>query len=189
MQPTRHLAKLKGAATRRALYLRYLADSCTLPITPQHDRLVAFLTIEALNLWSCFCRTYYLSCVLNAKTVQGGRITVGNVAVRTVDEATEHAVRKFKPWLKGPGPFERRDEPPWHDPTVLLRLVTDLKCSALAQVTIALGQPSTAFSDLPVFRNFFAHRNEDTARKTANIARRYSLNPALRPSARRANTR
>ena len=75
-----------------------------------------------------------------------------------------------------------RDEPTWHDPTVLLRLVRELNCSSLPQVTTALGYATTAFKDLPVFRNFFAHRNEGTAAKTANVARRCTLSPALRPS-------
>jgi hypothetical protein len=37
----------------------------------------------------------------------------------------------------------------------------------------------TVFRDLPVFRNFFAHRNAATAAATANIASSYGIPSSL----------
>jgi len=183
MRPTPYLARLERRAVERALRLRSLADSCSGPVTAEADRLVSFLAIETLNLWASFARSYYLSCVMGAKTRAGARVTVANATVRTFDDAIRLAVWTFKPKLKtSSGPFTHRDEPAWHDTTVLLRLVTAIGSSTTSQTTTALGYSTTVFRDLPVFRNFFAHRCEGTAVKAANVARRYSLSPALRPS-------
>ena len=184
MRPTPVLARLERTAVQRALLLRTLADSCgSPPVAAETDRLVSFLAIETLNLWACFARSYYLSCVMGARTRAGASVTISNASVRSFDDAIKLAVWTFNTRLRGtPGPFRPRDEPAWHDTAVLLRLISVVGASTVAQTTTALGHSTTVFRDLPVFRNFFAHRSEGTAVKAANVARSYSLNPALRPS-------
>jgi hypothetical protein len=50
-----------------------------------------------------------------------------------------------------------------------------MQCSHYAEVEAALGISTRVFEDLPTFRNFYAHRNEDSARKAVELARRYYL--------------
>lgn len=180
---TRDLTKLEHMAARRTLRLRALVDGYNPPVSPEHDRLISYVTIETVNLWAGFSRAYYLSCVLGARTTAGARITFSRAGVSTPHDALRLAVATFNPRFRGaPTTWRRRDEPAWHDIAVLLRLVTELACSSLPDVRVALGYTTTVFQHLPVFRNFFAHRNEDTARKTSNIARGYALSPRLRPA-------
>jgi hypothetical protein len=48
------------------------------------------------------------------------------------------------------------------------------------QAAFSLGQ--WAFLDLPVFRNFFAHRNRLSSRAAQNLGPNYLLPSSLRPS-------
>jgi hypothetical protein len=60
--------------------------------------------------------------------------------------------------------------------------MTSLGSSVLPNVTLATGLTSDAFSDLPTFRNFYAHRCRDTAMRTRDLARAYVLSLRLHPS-------
>jgi len=182
MKPVRRLKKLRIIASRRAMRLKSLINACVVPITSDGDRVVAFVVIEALNLWASFARAYYLSCVLKATTEAGGRVAIVNSTIRTVTDALGFSVKLFKPHVRSSGPFSRREEPAWHDTSNLLKVLTSLGASNIAQVQAALSYPTSVFKQLPVARNFFAHRNEDTARKTTGIARDLGLSVNARPS-------
>jgi len=58
----------------------------------------------------------------------------------------------------------------------------DLRPSNLSTFTTALGYSTNVFSDLPAFRNYFAHKGKGTAISVQNVARRYAVPPGLRPS-------
>jgi hypothetical protein len=49
-------------------------------------------------------------------------------------------------------------------------------------ILTALSLPARAFTELPVFRNFYAHRNKDTAAQVAGLARSHLISPKLHPS-------
>lgn len=181
MQRVARLGRLEGVAIRRALRLRSLVDAYSLPVTPERERVVSYVTIEALNLWASFARAYYLSSALGARIRAGGRVTVQLQGIRTPGDAITFSVVKIQR-RRGTGPWKRRDEPAWHDPNTLLTLFGYLGASNLNEVHRAFGYQTGVFRQLPTFRNFFAHRNEETARKTADIARGYGLSPRLRPS-------
>ncbi len=182
MSPVRQLARLQRLAAKRLVMLRTLVEQCDLPSTRKHDPIVSYATIEALNLWTEFVRCYYLSCVLSARRTNGVRVRIFTTGVRTAEDAINFAISRLKPTLKKARPWRRRDEPSWHDPNTLLRLSEALGYSNLAEVRAAFAYPTRAFHDLPTVRNFFAHRNEETARKAVNIARSYGLSTLLRPS-------
>jgi hypothetical protein len=180
MRPVRQLSKLKTAATRRDNRLKNLVDSLSLPVNTEIDRIVAFATIEALNLWGSFLRAYYISCFLGATMPQGGRVNIAVAGPRTTINALTFAMQTIKG--KPKPPKNRRDEPSWYDQNNLLRLLTNCAASNLPKVQVALSYSTSAFSELPAMRNFFAHRNDETAQKTKDVARRLGLSVALRPS-------
>lgn len=182
MRRVPRLGKLQVLATRRALRLRSLVDSYALPVTSDCDRSVSYVAIEALNLWASFARSYYLSCLLGTKQVDGTGVTITIPGIQNVGDAMTFSIRTMKLRLRTGRPRKRRDEPTWHEPHTLLRLLGSVGASTLPNVHAAFAYPTAVFLHLPTFRNFFAHRNEDTARKTARIARRYGLSPKLRPS-------
>jgi hypothetical protein len=182
MQRVAWLGRLEEVAIRRALRLRSLVDTYSVPVPSDQDRIVSYVTIEALNLWASFARAYYVSSVLGARISAGGKVTVQKRGIRTPGDAITFSVQRLGPRRRAAGPWKRRDEPAWHTPSTLLTLFEDLGASNLKEVQRAFGYQTRVFGQLPTFRNFFAHRNEESAEKTAQIARAYGLSPRLRPS-------
>jgi hypothetical protein len=142
---------------------------------------VAYAAIEAHNLWASFARAFYLSCVLRATRETGIPITITAPGLLTTSDAIQYAVRLLKPRLTTGPPFTRRDEPVWHDPNTLLKLLSSLGASNLLEVQAALSYPTKVFRLLPTVRNFFAHRNEETAQKSSGVARSLGLSGKLKP--------
>ncbi len=143
------------------------------------DMVVAHSAIEAVNAWAQFSRSFYLSCVLGAVTERKKYI----ITVATPDPigaAITCINSRARP--NAAGGWHRRDEPAWHDPNVLMRVCGNVNCSINTEIGHAFSLSQNVFRDLPVFRNFFAHRNGDTSRAARNIAARYMLPSNLTPT-------
>lgn len=181
MRRTKRLRKLRLALNGR-LYrlekrLRSIASSARIP---ERDSAVAYVAIEALNAWALFSRSFYLSCALRARTEKNSKISI-------TATATDHigvAISQYKKWARpnAAGVWHRRDEPAWHDPNVLMTVCKSLGCSNQAQIDASFSLQQNVFNDLPVCRNFFAHRNESTCQAARNIAPRYALPTYLTPA-------
>lgn len=182
MRPSRELARLHRSAIRRLLFLKSLVDRQSPPVSPYADRIVAFVVIEAVNLWAMFSRSFYLSCIFGATRMSGGRIAISRTVATTKTAGITYAVRYFSPKKTGSGPWNWRDEPDWKDPSNLLKLLMGVEASNLTQAQTALSHPTDVFKQLPIARNFFAHRNKNTMTLTKTIARSAGLSTKLRPS-------
>jgi hypothetical protein len=181
MRPTRYLDKLNRSVQRRATFLRSLVEYQTPPVAASSDRLVAFVTIETLNLWASFTRSFYLSCTLNARRITGSKVVLTAASFHTTADAITFAVKNLT-GRKGSGPWRRRDEPTWHNPQTVLTLFTVTGASNLAVVQAGLSYPTSLFTMLPTARNFFAHRNEETAQKALALARALVVPTTARPT-------
>lgn len=73
------------------------------------------------------------------------------------------------------GVWHRRQEPSWHDPHTLLHLAATLGFQNLATIQAAFSLGLRVFIDLPVVRNFYAHRNEGTEQAAKNVAANYGI--------------
>lgn len=167
MNQARSLRKLNHVASRRVRRLTSIAIDARLLTSCERNRTAAYVTLELVNTWSQFVRSYVVSCILGAHSPTG-IITTNSVAT-TVPDALLDAKRVFVPsWS---GPLRRREEPIWHDPQTLVRIAQRLRFSNLAQISSALSTGTRTFSDMPVFRNFFAHRNRDSAYTALHLAR------------------
>ena len=182
MRPAKDLGKLHRAAERRSLALRRLVESLSPPLVQSDTRVVAFATIEAGNLWSLFCRSFYVSCMLQATRLSGTRVTT-TAQIATEVDAILFSVRSTNPgWAKARKLVTPRDEPAWQDLSVLLQLFQNARASNEPQVQAALSNSSRFFDQLSTARNFFAHRGKVTSQKVIAVARSKGVNPALRPS-------
>jgi hypothetical protein len=153
-----------------------------LPLNAEEKRRVAYVTIEALNLWAVFARAFYVSCALRALDDQGVRITTSQPSIRTQLDAITFAVHTDKPKLSSRlGPWSPFDEPPWTSLSRFENVMVALSPSNLAKVHGAVSYDPDAFRDLKAARNFMAHRSEATAAEMAAVARRNLLNPRLHP--------
>jgi hypothetical protein len=185
MRPASDLRRLQASALKHLARLRNLVDLSVLQLSTKgisaRERMVArqtlaVCTIELLNLWSNFARSYFLSCVLRPKRVKRGRITHGNRAVVTFQDAVRTATRLHKPSkVPSVGPVSRRDEPTWHDPHVFLTSCSALSCSHGTDIAAAFSAGTRVLIDLPIVRNFFAHRNETSASAALAVAASYAI--------------
>jgi hypothetical protein len=178
MRPSRRFAVLQLTATVRLRKLRDVASSASFSLpAPAAKIAIAHAVVESLNTWTEFVRSYFLSCILRPMRVRGGRVAASAFSGATFNDAIGVAMSRHRPRtpLAASGRWPRRDEPPWHDPYVLLRSCADLGCSNLGQIQAALSLPTRVFTDLPVFRNFFAHRNHMTAASARSLASHYSI--------------
>ena len=157
---------------QRAARLRALVYPLMPPIHNRIDRDVAYVTIEASNLWASFARSLFLSCVFSAKQESGPRVKAATT-FPSVNAAIAFAATTIKP---------RGGEPNWGDPGILLILLKTAGVSNIANVRAALSYSTTVFRGLPTMRNFFAHRSEVSVRKTARVARLLGVSVRLRPS-------
>jgi len=183
MRPRKCLIKLQATAIKKVYRLKCLLSSISHP-KDAPELYIANTTIETLNTWSNFSRSFYLSCALHSKAVNGNRITTTSRAAN-FNDAIGYAMQCCKPkvTLNSSGIWARREEPAWHDPNTLIRICTEIQCSNITNICDGLSGGQTFFSDLPTFRNFYAHRNQETELAAMNKAPRYSISATLKPSA------
>ncbi len=144
--------------------------------TADLDRRTAYVVIEAHATWSSFCRCFYVSCAIGARDSSGAPVLPATLRKASEPDAITFAVHTLNPKKKSStGPWSARDEPTWHDTSDFRRAVQALGTTNLPAVFGALSLAPGSLRDLTTFRNFYAHRGRETARKSQAIARRYLL--------------
>jgi len=180
MRRCKRLRRLRKTLIRRVARLERRIRAITGVVGHKdRDMVVAHVAIEALNAWTVFSRSYYLSCVLGALTERKKYVTVAPTA-----DPIGAAITCINSWARPTtaGAWHRRDEPAWHDPNILMRVCGNVSCSIQTEIGAAFSLNQNVFNHLPVFRNFFAHRNGDTSRAARSIAARYTLPSHLSPT-------
>ncbi len=185
MRPSKYLKRLRRKTSVRHLSkLRTLADGASQLALPESDRVISYVTIACLNTWANFARTYFLSCTLAPWREQGLQIQC-NTAIRTFDDAIDAAMKRCKPLMwkqRQHGNWTRRDEPVWHVPKNLIDSCDEIGCSNYTAIQNAFSIQTKVFDHLSTFRNFYAHRNDETAIKTQKIAGEYTIPFPAHPS-------
>jgi hypothetical protein len=167
------LERLNGSFVHRIRQLEVVANSVAGKSGHDIDRAVAFVAIESLSAWSGFVREFYLSCAfLHPKTIGGQHVSHRNMAITDEYLALHHSVLIMKGRSISAPRIAPRDEPAWHEKTVLARLSASLSLSNNQVVISGLSYQTTFFDQLPTLRNFYAHRSEATAAKVLRIAQR-----------------
>ena len=183
MRPRKYLIKLETTAIKKVQKLKRSLSVIHDPITIPEIYL-ANITIEALNTWINFSRSFYLSCsTLCPKTSNGNRVTT-DVRVTDFNDAIGRAIRLVNSRARpdSSGIWDRRDEPTWRKPSTLIDVCSNIGCSNILNIRDGLSAQQTFFSDLPDFRNFYAHRNQQTEFAAMQKAPTYSISATLRPS-------
>jgi hypothetical protein len=184
LRPTTELRRLRVSACRRFSRLRVNSSAAAASgVDSTRQRVAAFVAMEAANAWANFSRSYFLSCAINARLERGIRVNP-LTPVNSSNAALGMSVRYYKPYAapKADGTWHRRDEPTWHDPNVLTTLLNVLNVTHMVDVYAAFSINSRVFLDLPVFRNFFAHRNQGSSAAAQRLAPQYSIPIDLRPA-------
>lgn len=185
MRPSVDLFRLDGAACMRLARLRKLAAGAAGGATGREREVVAsYVALECLNCWVNFVRAYYLSCVLCPRLSGGVRMQVtAQFQTMNFNQALGYAIRRWRPRARPVhGVWRQLDEPAWHRTSTLLDLCTDMGCSNLPGIQAAVSTQARVFVDLPVFRNFYAHRNRETCRAAMLIGPQYGIPATRRPT-------
>ncbi len=184
MRRTRSLRKLRKSFQSHMSRLRNVRAHTAVATSVQDLEIhISHATINLLNLWNNFSRAYYLSCMLQARLETGQRITVAFPGL-TYNDAIGVAVRIFRPHAtpNAAGVWDKRDEPKWYVRDDMLRISQHALGPHDAHVQAAFSLSSRVFLDLPVSRNYFAHKNQQTSRTASDLATQYTIPATRRPS-------
>jgi hypothetical protein len=178
MHTERTLAVLDSRLESRLSRLKYLYRSSGTAYTPEVGRMLAYIVMETMNCWVLFSRSFIVSSALGARTRNNGNVTSMFNRRSSANDVIIQATFTESPWLgrRGrPTQIDRRQEPAWHDPAVIMRLSSALLLSNDSTITQALSLGATFARDLPPIRNYFAHKNEDSAERVRRIGRQYGI--------------
>lgn len=135
---------------------------------------ISFLLMDIHNKVATFLRAYCLSSLAGAYMANGSRVN-STTGIQGHRSALTFAIQTERPRNVGIGPWEHRDEPTWHDPNVIIRILNKAGCSNAVGVNDALSIGSGAFVHLTTARNFLAHRSESTALRLRSLGGAYGL--------------
>jgi hypothetical protein len=188
MHVERDLGVLASKLKKRVVRLRKALGNQSSSYDVKKGVYVGHVVIEAANAWSLFARCAFVSSALGARTASGNRVTSSHGSWSSEVEIIVDATLIAKPWLGNsgrPSSIPRRDEPAWHDANLLQTIWTGMHLSNAVLISQALSLNATFHIDLPPTRNYFAHKNKDTAATVVNIARRYGISPIIPFTGRR----
>jgi hypothetical protein len=143
---------------------------------------ISSIVIDALNTWANFSKAYYLSTRLGAYLQAHGYITTTR-PFSNFNDAIGDAILLYKPRAipLSSGEWRRRDEPAWHDSNVLLGCCNTVGASNVSHMNAAFSVGTRVFKDLPVFRNYLAHKNMRSQVAAQSLAPNYVIPATLRP--------
>lgn len=169
----RRVEALRRRTRARLARLRFVLARALKRSASEADVWAAFVTIESLNLWAEFARDY-LRCALGHDATRSGKPLTTRFPRGT---SLEEALRQIPSALRRrPGSqLTRMHEPAWHSRRYFLKTVRLASLSTVTQVEAAFSLPVRFTEDLHVARNFFAHRNAETAAGVRRLGPRYSI--------------
>lgn len=175
MRPTTgYIAELTLTATRRLHRLMDLSLCLAAPVTPIDRRLIAYVTVEAANLWAQYSRCLYMSCAFGGRDASG--VVTVSARANTADDALTWAVHALHPKLRGKsGGWRPGQLPDFQNKGSLRKTIGYLGATVFPDVDSALSVKTRVLADLPTARNYFAHKAERGARSARNLAPRYGL--------------
>lgn len=182
MRPTNQLDDLRRKFIQVARRLRVLLEAIRALPPQERDRRVSYVAIEILNLWSEFCRAYYLSYLLGPTTRGGARLRAQNGTVRTLNDAIVGLWRELNGRAPPGTTLRRRQEPKWYEARTLPTAAVFLRVTNDSEVVGAINLIARTLQDFPVLRNFYAHRNEQTAISVINMVPRYGMLQVRHPT-------
>lgn len=143
----------------------------------QRTRMLTFIAVDLHNTCSAFLRSYYLSSATGARLITGEAVSTAQ-PIADQEDALTFAVH-LAGRGRGRGPWQRMQEPPWHDSTTFLRVLNAAGCSNATGVNAAWSIQTEALAHLTRARHFMAHRNSETAVRLRQLSQAYGL-PAPR---------
>lgn len=165
MQCVTDLVKLRDSVFSRSRYLRQITSQISSPHAAADRQILAYATIELDNLIVVGFRQYTKSSLLRSRTAGGVRITAA-VHPNSSEEAAALIYQSLNPVgyqkAKSPATISERNEIVFRNPKDIEKVLTDYSASNLPNVKLAVSLNAAAFSEVKIFRHFFAHRAKNT---------------------------
>jgi hypothetical protein len=164
---------------------RLLSETSSLSLPLSKEERITFAAVNLLNSWANFQRTYFICCLLGAKSAALKKIVSNQTGIITTpNDAVGKAILHFTPTRtpRRNGIWDTRDEPTWHDANTLLKLSSAFAFSNDSDIQTAFTFGFTAHKNLIVFRNYYAHKNRGTRGKAQAIAVHYLIPQRLHPT-------
>lgn len=166
MNPGPRLERLRRLARSHFGRLRGETLRLTLDTPEVRKTRIPILVIDGINCWANFSRAYFLSAARGCWSSGGRRITALSLSGHSNRDAIYAAIRACAQnnvtWVSATGYIDRRWEPAWHDPNVLMKSAQFIGLSSFNDIASALSPFPKYIMDWACVRNFFAHRNGDT---------------------------
>jgi hypothetical protein len=145
--------------------------------------IVSYCMLDLVDLCGTFARTLYISSALGA--VHGnGSVTTSTQSFSNAHAACVYSVRwKFlksvaaKRLKAKPPSYDRKIEPAWHRIDNIENISNDIALSNASQISNAATKGRLSLADAIEFRNFFAHRQEETLKLAKSCFSRYAITP------------
>jgi hypothetical protein len=172
MRATRRFGKILGVVQRRVQFFR----ACHSRLKSGSDRAAgtwgAHVVIELDNLLISAFREYLVSSNFGAKSLSGKWASTSVAPFPSDAHLCAQALAvvnsvKYRN-LGSPITVDRRVEHKFRNPREVRTVLAAFGGSNLPEFDAALALNTTLFADIAVLRNFYAHRNRDTWRRTSN---------------------
>lgn len=184
MQCATDLVKLRDAIISRVRHLDQIVSPITAPLWPEERRALSFAVIELDNLIVVGLRQYTKSSLLRARTAAGHRIT-STAKPASLEEAAALIFKSlnYQGYLKAKSPktVPEKDEVAFRNPKDTETVLIDYSASNLPDLTLALSLNSPAFTEVKIFRHYFAHRARNTYERTQLFAANLAIHRAETP--------
>lgn len=163
MRQVNSFKSLHAAFEHRVVRLAVLAGEAERFDLPLKRRAASYLAIEIHNCWAGFARASYLSSMCGVKTLGGKWAQPRLGCSPTSDDALNKAIALLS--HRG----GRHSEPHWFDKTIVTRLANNFDLTNTTSIASGFAYQTSIFSMLPTFRNYFAHKCEETAAKVEKL--------------------
>jgi hypothetical protein len=182
MRIRRRLTRLFPPVKKRLQRDRRLLDQA-IRLGPSHAReeTISWAIIDLRNTWQSYMRYYLLSCALRARS-GGGVITHAVPAIARPEDFLMEAIRVMNPRRPVRPHPRRRDEPDWGNTHSVVQLEQHFQFSVGPHMLAAVSYQTRAFVDLPVARNFYAHRCMQTELAALGLQPNYGVQGNARVS-------
>lgn len=176
MRASSDLGKLHSALQRRIQKIGFVYRSGIAGDLRERSRIISFCAIEFDNLFLSGLRQFTVSSLTGSKTVRGHRVTTAQAFLDSGQVAAYVMSILNAPKYIGKGrptSLSRGEEQKVRNPKDTEKVFLNCSASNYPSLANALALNFNFFNDMATVRNFYAHRNDDTYKKVANLGQRF----------------
>lgn len=148
------------------VFYRELEARARVASSRSRDEILVYLAVELHNLWNHFCRSYVLCSAKGLTSLSGVVWRAPNASRWSLESIRQHLVMVHgKKRINDP-----LSEPVWRRLDVVEACCATLGTGNLPSIALTIGYGHSFLSELPVARNFAAHKSKSARMKLDQVA-------------------